>query len=87
MNRIVSLSDAEWAALDAFLEELENYQSSAGCNDLQPCIAQLFENEEGKLMAENFSKLNSPGNPEGPDWPLPDFCLVSLLRHKIKKQL
>jgi hypothetical protein len=79
MMKSVQLTEAEWKAIDMFLEELGNYQSSAGCNDLPEEIKHLFTEEEGKKLAAELH--------EGPSWPLPDFCLLTLLQRKINDQI
>ena len=77
--KTVTLTEAEWKALDMFLEELGDHQSNAGCNDLPKSMQALFTAEQGKELAEQLG--------EGPDWPLPDFCLLSLIQRKIKNQV
>jgi hypothetical protein len=84
--KTVTLTEAEWKCLDMFLEELGDHQSNAGCNDLPKSMQALFTKKEGEELALEFAHDNNPKVPEGPDWPLPDFCLLSLLQHKIKKQ-
>ena len=84
--KTVQLTEPEWKALDAFLEELGDHQSNAGCNDLPKGIERLFTKEEGDELALEFAHDNNPKVPEGPDWLLPDFCLLSLLQRKIKEQ-
>jgi len=76
--KTVQLTDKEWKALDMFLEELGEHQSNAGCNDLPSDIEHLFTKEEGRELAKELN--------EGPEWPLADFCLLTLLQRKIKEQ-
>lgn len=85
--KTVQLTDNEWKALLEFMEILGDYQSNAGCNDLPEQLCKLFNKEEGKRMAEQFAIFNNPDAPEGPDWPVSDFCLLALIKHKIKRQL
>lgn len=77
--KTVTLTEAEWKALDMFLEELGDHQSNAGCNDLPRSMQALFTKKEGEELATELG--------EGPEWPLPDFCLLSLLQRKIKNQV
>ena len=83
----VQLTDAEWKTLLEFLEELSDHQSNAGCNDLPKGIESMFTKEEGKALADEFATYNNSSKPEGPEWPLPDFCLLDLLKHKIQIQI
>jgi hypothetical protein len=85
--KTVQLTDSEWKTILYFLEELSDHQSNAGCNDLPRHISDIFSKAEGKQLEKEYAERNNPESPEGPDWPLPDFCLVSLLQHKIEKQL
>jgi hypothetical protein len=87
MKKTVELTESEWKALLEFLENLSNYQSNEGCNDLPKNIESLFTKKEGKQLAVEFGKYNCPNKPEGPDWPLPDFCLLELIKHKIETQI
>lgn len=84
--KTVQLTEPEWKALDMFLGELGGHQSNAGCNDLPKEMERLFTTEEGNELALEFAHDNNPKAPEGPNWPLPDFCLLSLIRKKIKEQ-
>ena len=77
--KTVQLTDSEWKALDMFLEELGDHQSNAGCNDLPKSMQALFTDSEGDQLANELG--------EGPEWPLPDFCLLSLLQRKIRNQV
>ncbi len=85
--KTVTLTEKEWKALLYFLSELSEHQSNAGCNDLPKTLEQMFTKAEGKIMADEFAIFNNPNNPEGPEWPLPDSCLLSYLDHKIRKQI
>jgi hypothetical protein len=85
-TRSVTLSETEWKVMDHFLNDLSDHQSNAGCNDLPRELVDLIPHEDGQKMAEEYAKFNNPEEPEGPRWPISDFCLVSLLQHKIKKQ-
>ena len=84
--KTVQLTEPEWKALDMFLEELGDHQSNAGCNDLPREMQALFTKEEGDQLALEYARDNNPKIPEGPDWPLPDFCLLSLIQRKIEEQ-
>lgn len=84
--KMVMLTEAEWKALSYFLGELGDMQGNAGCNDLPSGVKKLFTPEEGKFIAEEYARFNNPKEPEGPDWPIMDLCLVALLQHKIRKQ-
>ena len=77
--KAVILSEAEWKCLDMFLEELGGHQTNAGCNDLPKEMQALFTDSEGDELANELG--------EGPEWPLPDFCLLNLLQRKIKRQV
>lgn len=85
--KTVKLTDKEWKALRYFLDELSEHQSNAGCNDLPEELEQMFTEDEGKAMATEFAVYNNPKNPEGPDWPMSDNCLLALLDHKIWEQI
>ena len=85
--KTVQMTDAEWKTLLEFLEELGDHQSNAGCNDLPKGIQSFFTKEEGEALATEFTTYNNPNKPEGPSWPLPDFCLLDLLKHKIQIQV
>ncbi len=84
--KVVILTEKEWRALSYFLGELGDMQSNAGCNDLPRALCDMFTDEEGKFIAEEYARFNNPKKPEGPNWPIPDFCLVALLQSKIRKQ-
>ena len=83
----VQLTDAEWKTLLEFLEELSDHQSNAGCNDLPKGIQSFFTKAEGERIAMEFAKYNNAEIPNGPDWPLPDYCLLDLLTLKITEQV
>ena len=82
----ITLTEQQLKLIDHFLDELEDSQSNACCNDLPNELVEMFTEEEGKAIAEEYAKYNNPEEPEGPNWPLPDFCLVSWLRRKLKIQ-
>lgn len=82
----ILLGDAEAKALAYFLNELRRDLSNSCCNDLPNDLVNLFTPEEGEKLATEFARYNNPDEPEGPSWPIPDFCLVSLIRHKIVDQ-
>ena len=85
--KTVNMTESEWRTLLEFLEELRDHQSNAGCNDLPKGIQAFFTKEEGKALADEFATYNNSSKPEGPEWPLPDFCLLDLLKHKIQIQI
>ena len=79
----ITLTDQEWQALDG---DLANHYSNAGCNDLPKEIEEVWTKEEGATLAKDFAYLNNPQEPEGPDWPLPDWGLLALIRNRINQQ-
>lgn len=83
----VQLTNKEWDALLIFMEYLSDHQANAGCNDLPKDLESLFTKEEGKALADEFATYNNPNKPEGPSWPLPDGCLLDLIKHKIQMQI
>ncbi len=83
----VQMTDKEWKALLYFLDQLSEHQANAGCNDLPKELENMFTKEEGNTMAKEYAIYNNPNAPEGPDWPLPDSCLLSYLSNKIQKQI
>lgn len=83
----IAMTREEWTALAEFLEILSDYQSSSGCNDLPKHIANIFTENTGNLLAAEYAIYNNPAKPESPDWPLPDSCLLALLKYKIQKQI
>ena len=85
--KTVNMTESEWRTLLEFLGDLKIYQVNEGCNDLPKHISALFTKEEGKALADEFATYNNPSKPEGPEWPLPDFCLLDLLKHKIQIQI
>jgi hypothetical protein len=86
--KTVTLTEKEWKALRYFLEQLSEYQSNAGCNDLPRELREMFTKEEGTIMATEFAIYNNPKDPEGPDWTgMSDSCLLALLDHKIQQQI
>ena len=85
--KTVSLPENLWDALSLFLDDLSSHYGSAGCNDLPENIAALFSKPQGIELAKEFEVYNNPVTPDGPSWPLPDWCLLSLIQHKIESQL
>ena len=84
--KTIQLDDKLYEALEAFLEDYDNELGNRGCNDLSPEIEQLFSEEEGEKLAEEFAVYNNPKDPDEPGWPLPDYCLLALIRHKMRNQ-
>ena len=84
--KVVILTENEWKALSYFLGVLGDMQGNACCNDLPRALCDIFTKEEGKMLAQEYARYNNPDEPEGPNWPLPDLCLVALLQSKIRKQ-
>lgn len=85
--KTVTLSDAEWQALNKFLDNLTDYQCNECCNDLSTTIQHLFTPEEAQQLCEEYDRFNDPSGNDKISWPISDFCLVGLLQHKIQKQL
>lgn len=85
--KIILLKDNEYAALQAMLEDYSNTLANNGCNDLSAEIEKLFTKKEGQKLAAEYAVYNNPDNPEGPNWPLMDVCLLGLLQHKMDKSL
>lgn len=85
--KTVQLTEKEWQALSYFLGELGDTMGNAGCNDLPHALRKLFTPEEGKKLADEYAIFNNPKEPEGPNWPIMDLCLVALLQDKIRKQV
>lgn len=81
--KTITLTDEQAAFLGYCFDSLDNEWGNAGCNDLPDEIAAQFKN--GDEIAEEYARLNDPvsENPEGPEWPLPDFCLLFWLRKKM----
>ncbi len=67
-------------------EEHKNNLSNAGCNDLPLEIQAKFANRCMEVERD-FAKLNNPENPEGPEWPIPDYCMVSWLQWRLSSKL
>lgn len=68
---------------------LPEYEERVGrqiCNDLEDELVDLFA-DEGEQIATEFAIMNNPMEPEGPNWPLPDFCLAYWLRKSIENQV
>ena len=68
------------------LPEYEEFIGRQICNDLDSELEILFASE-GEQIAKEFAIMNNPKEPDGPDWPLPDFCLAYWLRKSIEKQI
>lgn len=81
----IELTEKELEALNWFLEYCSQNLSSAGCNDLDQEMIALFTPEQGIQIAKEFAIINNPITPDGPDWPIPDFCLLAYLRHKLNQ--
>ena len=83
----IQLTKKELQLLNHFIEELSDNMANAGCNDLPQELQDMFTEEEGKRIATEFSIYNNPRTPDGPSWPLPDFCLLSWLKGKINGKI
>ena len=83
----ILLTERQVTLLDMFLDELSDHMSNAGCNDLPEELRDMFTKEEGEKIAQEFEVYNNPTNPDGPSWPIPDFCLLHWLKRKIKDQI
>ena len=81
--KTIILSERDLELLNYFLDQLDNYLGNEGCNDLGGEIEAMFSEEEGEQVAKEFAKINNPADPNGPDWPLFDGCLLAWLQHKI----
>lgn len=68
------------------LPKYEDILGNHGCNDLEDEVVDLFA-DAGEQIAEEFEIMNNPEEPESPNWPLSDFCLVYWLRKSIEKQV
>lgn len=85
--KTVTLSNAEWQALNKFLDNLTDYQCNEGCNDLPKDIQILFTPEEAQQLCKDYDAFNNSHENDKISWPISDFCLVGLLQHKIQNQL
>lgn len=82
----VKLTATQLKLLNHFMEELSDSYGNNSCNDLPNELIDLFTKEEGLQVAKEFEVYNNPEHPDGPSWPLPDFCLLAWLKHKINEQ-
>lgn len=81
-----ALDERQIKLLLYYLENLSNNLANNGCNDLPSECRDMFTNEEGAVIAKEFAVYNNPTEPDGPSWPLPDFCLLYWLQRKITDQ-
>jgi len=75
--------------IDLVIKMLEAYSDyhlgPAGCNDTPDEWLAPFTEKEMDSMNRDFEALNgSPQDYESGGGPLPDFCYVALMRHKLK---
>lgn len=82
----ILLTDRQLKLLNHFLGELSDSYGNNSCNDLPDELRAMFTDEEGMDIAKEFEVYNNPENPDGPSWPLPDFCLLAWLKCKINEQ-
>lgn len=82
----IVLTEQQLKLLNHFLEQLNDVHGNAGCNDLPEELESMFTPSEGEQIAKEFAIYNNPVTPDGPRWPLPDFCLLYWLHRKIKEQ-
>ena len=87
MNHTIILTDIQLKLLLKYLNDHAHTLSAQSCNDPDPEITKWFTPEEGKQIEKEFAYFNNPETPEGPSWPLDDYCLVFWLKKKIESQI
>jgi hypothetical protein len=87
MNHTITLTDIQLKLLLKYLEDHEDALASECCNDPDKEITAWFTPKEGKKIESEFAYFNNPITPEGPSWPLDNYCLVLWLRKKIESQI
>lgn len=84
--KTITLSEKQYQLLEKFLVDYQDKLGNSSCNDLPDDLKEMFSKEEGELIAKQFAIMNNPDNPDGPSWPIFDFCLVYWLRKSIEQQ-
>ena len=84
--KTIILDNNQYKLLMHYFEQLSDYYSNAGCNDLEKSIRDMWTQEEGQTIADEFAKYNNPKTPNGPPWPIPDSCLLYWMKSKLKEQ-
>jgi hypothetical protein len=76
------------ALLDKYLEDYTDDLGNAGCNDVDEEVWKDWTKEERIQFTKEFYEYNGdPENFDEDDLYLADFCIVGLLKHKIKNNL